>query len=303
MSQPSTPNAQDLVLGGQLPPPNSGAVLGGLAGLEHRFNQTNVAQKLAALAEAVTYGESALPLLQQGLQDDNLQVRMAAYLPLNSLKPNDLELKRGLPLRVGDRIYAVYESSVSYGDDWYYIHAEIDDDDEDYDDEDDVERFSLYHPSQDSNGQTFEYISNASGDNQRDPYDEGYEPVWIAYYVDAATAEAKAQIVYEEKFGKLGCEIYELDTYIEPEENEPSETFELKAWVEANQVVVDAEIPEDWGDDDLNYETKVLMSLQNRKQFSLLRELWQQKDYKPLAFVHEYVIDRSCYLRIAALET
>jgi hypothetical protein len=299
MSQPSAPNAQDLVLGGQLPPPVSGAVLGGLAGLEHRFNQANITQKLAALAEAATYGKTALPLLQQGLQDENLQVRMAAYLPLKSLKPNDLELERGLPLRVGDRLYAVYESAVSYGDDWYYIHAEIDDDDEDYDDE---ERFSLYHSGQDSNGQTFEYISNAPGDNQLDPYDEGYEPTWIAYYIDSASAAAKAQIVYEEKFGKLGCEIYEVNVY-EPDEDDTPEAFNLKTWVAANKVIVDAKLPGDWRDEDWEYHFQVLMSLQDRKQFSLLRELWQQKRYRPLAFVHEYVIDRPCYLRLTALES
>ncbi|MBW4473105.1 MAG: hypothetical protein KME45_22410 [Stenomitos rutilans HA7619-LM2] len=316
MTQPSTPNAQDLVLGGQFPPPFSGAVLGGLAGLEHRFNQADITQKLAALAEAATYGESALPLIQRGLQDDNLQVRMAAYLPLKSLKPNDLELKRGLPLRVGDRIYAVYESSVSFGDDLYYIRAQIDEEE----DEDYLEEYPLYHSSQDSDGHAFEYISDAPEDNQRDPCDEGYDPSLIAYYVDPSAAAVKAQIVYEEKFGNLGCEIYELDSYIEADEDDLEEDdedfdaggisqsntpagFNLKAWVAANQVVVDAKIPKNWGDEDWAYEFQVLMSLQNQKQFSLLRELWQQKRYRPLAFVHEYVIDRPYYLRLTALET
>jgi hypothetical protein len=290
MSQPSAPNAQDLVLGGQLPPPVSGAVLGGLAGLEHRFNQADMTQKLAALAEAATYGESALPLLQRGLQDENLQVRMAAYLPLKSLKLNDIELKRGLPLRVGDRIHAVYRSSVAYGDDWHYIDSDIS---EWY-----HEAYPFY--KKDVSGKSFNYISDLPNDNRMDTNDAYEMPNLVAYYVDWEAAEAKAQTVYEEKFGNLGCEIYEVYPHIESEEDSISESFDLKAWVEANKIIVDANLPEGWEDD---YEFKVLMSLQNQKQFSLLRELWQQKDYKPLAFVHEYVIDRPCYLRLTALES
>lgn len=297
MSESSVPKAQDLVLGGEMPPPVSGAVLGGLVGLQQRFQQSELTQKLAALEAAATYGAEAIPLLRQGLESADLTVRSTAYSQLRKLGVSSPDLECGIPLRVGDRIYAVYESSVSYGDDWYYIHAEIEDDEEL------LEEYPFYHPSQDSNGHTFEYVSDAPEDNQRDPYDEGYEPILVAYCLDSATAEAKTKIVFEEKFGNLGCEIHEIDTYIEPDEDDPFGALDLRAWVEANQVVVDPELPEEWGDADLEYVTQVLMSLQHRKQFSLLRELWQQKGYDPLAFVHEYVIDRPCYLRLHTLET
>lgn len=312
MSESSLPKAQDLVLGGEMPPPVSGAVLGGLVGLQQRFQQFELAQKLAALEAAATYGAEAIPLLQQGLEAADLTVRSTAYSQLKKLGVLSPDLDRGIPLKVGDRIYAVYESSVSYGDDWYYIHAEIEDDEEL------LEEYPFYHPSQDSNGHTFEYVSDAPQDNQRDPYDEGYEPILIAYCLDSATAEAKAQIVYEEKFGKLDCEIYELDMYVESNEDELEEDdqnadnspqsktptrFNLKAWVEANQVIVDAKLPYNWEEDDWSYRIQVLMSLQNRKQFSLLRELWRQEGYRPLAFVHEYEIDRPCYFRLHTIET
>jgi hypothetical protein len=305
MSQPTTPQAQDLILGGQLPPPVGGAVLGGLTGLEHRFNQADIQQKMAALTEATKYGESAIPLLQRGLQDTNLQIRKTAYIQLKSIQPNAPELEKGLPLRVGDRIYAVYESSVTYGDDFYYVCDRI----HGFDPEDDYEAYSLYHSSQDADGQPFDYISDAPEDNRRHPYDEGYDPYLITYCLDADTANAQAQIIYEQKFGKLDCEIYEIsrDTGYDCEEDESGEgnfsnSFDLPAWVEANQVVVNAKLPYEWEVDEAwGYESRVLMSLQNQKQFALLRELWQQRGFPPLAFVHEHVIDRPCYLRMTVL--
>ncbi|MBL1178697.1 hypothetical protein [Pantanalinema sp. GBBB05] len=315
MSESSVPKAQDLVLGGEMPPPVSGAVLGGLVGLQQRFQQSELAQKLAALEAAATYGAEAIPLLRQGLESADLTVRSAAYSQLRKLGVSSPDLERGIPLRVGDRIYGVYESAVSYGDDWYYIYARIDEDD--YDNF--LEESGFYQPSQDSNGYKLEYVADAPEDNQRAPY-EDYNPSLVAYCLNPATAEAKAQIVYEEKFGKLGCEIYELDMCIESDEDgleeddqdvdaedipqsNISKGFNLKAWVEANQVIVDAKLPYNWKDDDWSYRIQVLMSLQNRKQFSLLRELWQQEGYRPLAFVHEYEIDRPCYLRLHTLET
>lgn len=289
MSQSSVPNEQDLVLGGQLPPPLGGAVLGGLAGLEQRFSQTDVKQKLAALAEVAQYGMSALPLVEQELADDDLNVRCAAYVQLKAIQPNHSIVERGIPLKVGDRIYGVYESSVSYGDDFYYIGGRL----SDWYEED----HSIYQASQDSHGLDFEYISDHPADNPINPYDDYDDPNLILYTVERATAEIKAQVVYQEKFGKLYCEIYEIDRY---DSDNPRE-FDLKAWVDAHQIVVDN--TETWGDHDWEYENQVLTSLQRQKQFDLLQELWQQKGYPPLGFVHEYVIDRSCYLPLKDLQS
>lgn len=295
MSESSMPNAQDLVLGGEMPPPVGGAVLGGLLGLQQRFEQSELAQKLAALETATKYGAEAIPLLQQGLEDADLTVRSTAYSQLRKMGVSSPDLERGIPLRVGDRIYAVYESSVSYGDDLYYIGNRIS---EWYE-----EKHDLYHSSKDAHGHVFECVSDALEDNLLDPYDEGYDPRLIAYYLNAAVAEARAKVIYEEKFDKLGCEIYEIEQYAELEENDTEEAFDLKNWVEMNQIIVDANLPESWGDHDgWSYRNQVMMSLQKQKRFSLLRELWQRLGYGPLAFVHEYVIDRPCYLRLSALE-
>lgn len=49
------PQNSDLVLGGQQPPLIAGAVLGGLAGLEQRFEQNDLQEKLTALKQAARY--------------------------------------------------------------------------------------------------------------------------------------------------------------------------------------------------------------------------------------------------------
>jgi hypothetical protein len=305
----STPTDQDLVLGGAITPPVTATVLGGILGLNQRFTQADVVQKLAALAEAGKYGEAGIELLQQGLQDQDIRVRMEAYVQLKAIAPGTPGLERGLPLRVGDRIYGVYESSVSYGDDWYYIHATIHGDDEYYEEE-----YPFYHSGTDASDNHFEYVSDVAEDNKVDPYDEGYNPRLIAYFIDAVVAEAKAQIVYQEKFGKLECEIYELDTpYTIENENDVlegdewqerrvSEADGVRTWVAENQITVDAHLPYDWEEEDHNYITQVLISLQTQGNIRLLKELWQRQGYAPLGFVHERLIDRPCYLKLQALQ-
>jgi hypothetical protein len=301
MSNSNTPDAQDLVLGGTVTPPVTGAVLGGILGLNQRFENADLVQKLAALVEASQHGEAGIELLNRGLQDQDLRVRMEAYLQLKASAPDTPELDRGIPLKVGDRIYAVYESDVSYGDDFYYVHASLYDEGDEEDEQWYYEENPFYHSTTDSNGHSFDYVSDMTEDHDSSPWDE--KPKLIAYYTDASTAGAKVQVVYQEKFGKLGCEIYEIAEAYEPE-GRSTPAFNLRAWVVENQVVVDSPVPFGWTDSDEIeeiYSTKVLISLLNQKQFGLLREIWQQLGYRPLGFVHERVIDRPCYLRLAAL--
>ncbi|MBW4694057.1 MAG: hypothetical protein KME27_20110 [Lyngbya sp. HA4199-MV5] len=288
MTSEPEPQNHDLVLGGQLPSPVSGAVLGGIAGLNRRFEQGNVIQKLVTLVQAAQY-EDGLSLLYQALEHENLLVRAEAYTQLKAIAfassvPSSFVaspiLNRGIPLRVGDRIYAVYQSSVSYGDDWYYIHANIA---EWY-----HEDYPLYHTSQDTTGSRFEYMFDT-------PHNNYEEPSLIAYFFDQTAADARAETAYLKKFEQFNCNICDVSPDGEPEE------FDLNIWVESNAVIVE-DVLKDWEDSDWTYQARVLTSLHNQKRYDLLREIWQPLGYHPLAFVHEYVIDHPCYLRLTALE-
>jgi hypothetical protein len=112
--------------------------------------------------------------------------------------------------------------------------------------------------------------------------------------LDSAEAVSKAEIVFRAKFSDLGCEIHEIDL-------NSSDEFDLKDWVETHQILVTTKFEQEWGDSDWAYQCDVMTSLQAQKQFDLLYELWQQQGYEPLAFVHEYVIDRLCYMRLKEL--
>jgi hypothetical protein len=303
MTELTTSQAWDLVLGGAVSPPVSGAVLGGVTGLNQRFEQPE--QKLAALQDAVQYGMDALSLLQRGLEDADLRVRSQAYQSLQAIGFCSPEMERGIPLRVGDQIYSVYESSISYGDDWYYISSAVG---EWY-----HEDFPLYKSGEDSSGIEFDYISDLPQDHQMHPSDAYENPSLVAHFIEQAAAQSKAQIVFQEKIGKLDCQIEMIEraySSSEPEEDEIEDwearrnayraAFNLRTWVETNGAVIDREVVEDWRDPEFEYEISVLRSLESQKRFDLMREIWQPLGYSALAFVHEYVIDRPCYLRLKA---
>jgi hypothetical protein len=281
------PQDCDLVLGGQQPNPINGAVLGGLTGLNQRFEKDDLQQKLAALVEAARH-KDGLSILHRGLEHENLLVRAEAYLQLKALETTSGQpspiIERGIPLRVGDRLYGVYRSAITYGDDWYYIYADLDDLEFYYED------YPFYQSRKDAAGNKFEYIYDSSQDS--------YEyPSLVGYFLDETTARAKAEAVYLEAFARLNCSIYEISVDIEAEQ------LDLKAWVEENQIVVE-KVPIDWQEEDLDwrYQIDVLTSLFNRKRYDLLREIWEPLGYDRLAFVYEHAIDRPCYLRIGELE-
>lgn len=72
------PRAGDAVLGGQNPVPTGAAVLGGLQGVKMRLTSAVVEQQIAALFEALKYGESGLDLVIQALKDKSWRVQKAA---------------------------------------------------------------------------------------------------------------------------------------------------------------------------------------------------------------------------------
>lgn len=67
------------MLGGQNPPPVSGAVLGGLAGIQRRLSSSLTEERVGAIAQLSQHGQTGLNLLIQALQDPSVQVQRAAY--------------------------------------------------------------------------------------------------------------------------------------------------------------------------------------------------------------------------------
>ncbi|WP_338022919.1 response regulator [Argonema galeatum] len=73
------PREYDAVLGGQNPPPANAVVLGGLEGVKWRLASADVEQGVAALKEALNYGEAGLDLVIQVWKDELGQLKWAAY--------------------------------------------------------------------------------------------------------------------------------------------------------------------------------------------------------------------------------
>ena len=72
------PKPDDAVRGGQLPPPVGAAVLGGLAGLEHRLSSSVIEHRIAALKETFNYGDDGLKIIIKVCQSQTGRVQQAA---------------------------------------------------------------------------------------------------------------------------------------------------------------------------------------------------------------------------------
>ncbi|OYD86570.1 Sulphatase-modifying factor protein, partial [Nostoc sp. 'Peltigera membranacea cyanobiont' 213] len=83
---PNQPREYDAVLGGQAPPPVSGVVLGGIEGVKRRLLSNNLETKMAALTEAINYGDAGLELVIQSLQNESVQLKAVAYKLLHKRK-------------------------------------------------------------------------------------------------------------------------------------------------------------------------------------------------------------------------
>ncbi|MFN6564774.1 MAG: hypothetical protein RMY28_033950 [Nostoc sp. ChiSLP01] len=78
------PRVYDAVLGGQEKAPPGALVLGGLEGVKRRLANPVIEQRIAALEEALKYGEAGLELVIWALDDKLWKVRQAAYSLLAS---------------------------------------------------------------------------------------------------------------------------------------------------------------------------------------------------------------------------
>ena len=92
------PKDSDAVLGGQIPPLVGRAVLGGLAGVKQRFASNALEQRIAALNEAVKYGDAGLELIIQALDDRAKQVRDIACLVFTTRAEQLALLEKGVAI-------------------------------------------------------------------------------------------------------------------------------------------------------------------------------------------------------------
>lgn len=73
------PNQYDAVLGGNAPPPIHGAVLGGIEGVKRRLASSNVEAQIAALNDALNYGDAGLDTLIKTLKHESTRIRQCSY--------------------------------------------------------------------------------------------------------------------------------------------------------------------------------------------------------------------------------
>jgi formylglycine-generating enzyme required for sulfatase activity len=76
---PNQPREYDAVLGGESQVPFGAAVLGGIPGVKSRLASPIVDVRIAALSEALKYGDPGLDLIIGALQDESIQVKLTAY--------------------------------------------------------------------------------------------------------------------------------------------------------------------------------------------------------------------------------
>ncbi len=81
INQPNQPRKDDAVLGVKTFQPTNAAVLGGIQGVKARLNPVNsIEGKIAALKDALNYGEAGLDIVIQALQENPLiEMKVAAY--------------------------------------------------------------------------------------------------------------------------------------------------------------------------------------------------------------------------------
>ncbi|MDJ0733178.1 MAG: hypothetical protein QNJ47_03680 [Nostocaceae cyanobacterium] len=69
------PREFDAVLGGEISPPVTGVVLGGIERVKRRLKSEDEKVRIAALEDAFNYGDEGLDLLIEALKDDSEKVK------------------------------------------------------------------------------------------------------------------------------------------------------------------------------------------------------------------------------------
>ncbi len=107
------PREYDAVLGGKSPPPINAAVLGGIEGVKMHLTASDELVRVAAVREAVKYGEAGLDVAIASLDDDSPQVRQTVLKLLE--EKLDLPKVRALIRLVNNKPIRIYRGLVSSG--------------------------------------------------------------------------------------------------------------------------------------------------------------------------------------------
>lgn len=94
MANANQPKEYDAVKGGEAPAPSGGMVLGGIEGVKKRWASGVAEQQVAAIKDAVKYGNAGLELVIKALNQPLDEVQKAAYLLLRSRK--EAEVRKAL---------------------------------------------------------------------------------------------------------------------------------------------------------------------------------------------------------------
>ena len=110
MAEQNQPRKYDAVLGGQSPPPIHSAVLGGIEGVQRRLSNPVVDVKVAALTDALKYGDAGLELVIQALQNKPKRLERHAYKLLRKRKETQVKqaLEHYQPWDLFERLKELY---------------------------------------------------------------------------------------------------------------------------------------------------------------------------------------------------
>ncbi|MBD2597936.1 GUN4 domain-containing protein [Nostoc spongiaeforme FACHB-130] len=95
------PREYDAVLGGKIPPPKDGVVLGGIAGVKRRLTSAvSVEEQVLAVAEALKYGEAGIRLVFEIInpESEKLQLTISSLLGQQALAKLQSSLDTEPPL-------------------------------------------------------------------------------------------------------------------------------------------------------------------------------------------------------------
>ncbi|UBF26334.1 hypothetical protein K9N68_33360 [Kovacikia minuta CCNUW1] len=277
--QPKQPQATDVILGGQTSPPVTGAVLGGLEGLQKRFLHLDPNQKLEVMPGILELGEPGIDLLIAVLNDDAISVRYEAY---RYLQQSDSETAKsaiaaGIPLKPGDTLYCVYEIPTGYNDETYYLCNSI---------PEDIPTAGIYTDIVEHS--PAEEIDWESLDPEEfDSLMEEWEtPKLVSRHLLRETAEEIAELLHQRHIlDRDTPNLFEFDCV-------HTSQFDVNVW-RANNGLSSQQPETDWWD----MGVQLVEELKTQQQIELLSQLWKETVGR-LAVVHEQRIKRNGYFKV-----